>query len=186
MIVKRVRNQLVRRLLTSEELIEADPSPQPITTTQNSITSVGRHDSDLTPRYSGNLPPRHDGNLPPRHDDDLLPRHNSIRDDDSGCNGLVAALTLGKFVDLYQELRSVDSDTAKIAARYCNPCRILVLRALASLEADLVLCAQGLRRVERHLYNSDKVPPGQDCGTSPRRATRIRVVPDSSDDSEVD
>jgi hypothetical protein len=178
MMVKRVRNQLVRRLPTSEELIEADPSPQPITTTQNSIASVGRYDGDLLPRYDGNLPPRHDSNLPPRHD--------GIRDDDSGCDGPVAALTLGKFVDLYQELRSVDSDTAKMAARYCNPCRILVLRALASLEADLVPCAQGLRRVERHLHDGDKVPPGQDCGTSPRRATRMRVVPDSSDDSEVD
>jgi hypothetical protein len=46
---------------------------------------------------------------------------------------------------MYQELRSLDTDTAKLIASYCDTYRNLVLRALASLEADLVPCVRGLK-----------------------------------------
>jgi hypothetical protein len=46
---------------------------------------------------------------------------------------------------MYQELRSLDTDTAKLTASYCDTYRNLVLRALASLEADLVPYVRGLK-----------------------------------------
>jgi hypothetical protein len=77
-----------------------------------------------------------------------------------------------------------------MTARCCDSCRVFVLRALASLEADLVPCVHGLEQVEKHLYGGSEVRPSQDHGVSPRKATsgrkgvpRIRVVPDSSDTS---
>jgi hypothetical protein len=47
---------------------------------------------------------------------------------------------------MYQELRSLDTDTAKLTASCCDTCRGLVLRALASLEADLMPCVKDLSR----------------------------------------
>jgi hypothetical protein len=80
-----------------------------------------------------------------------------------------------------------------MTARYCDSCRVFVLRALASLEADLVPCVYSLKRVEQHLYDGSEVPPNQDHGVSPRKVTpagkrvpRVHVVPDSSDGSDVD
>jgi hypothetical protein len=111
----------------------------------------------------------------------------------STCDGPGIALIFGKLVDLYQELRSVNNDTARMTARCCDSCHVFVLRALASLEADLVPCVHGLEQVEKHLYGGSEVRPSQDHSVSPRKATsgrkgvpRIRVVPDSSDGSEVD
>jgi hypothetical protein len=90
---------------------------------------------------------------------------------DSTCDGPGIALIFGKFVDLYQELRSVNNDTARMTARCCDSCRVFVLRALASLEADLVPCVHGLEQVEKHLYDGSEVRPRQDHGVSPRKAT---------------
>jgi hypothetical protein len=80
-----------------------------------------------------------------------------------------------------------------MSARCCNSCRVFVLRALASLEADLVPCVHGLKRVEQHLYDGSEVRPSQDHGVSPRKATpggkgvpRMQVISGSSDGSEVD
>jgi hypothetical protein len=44
--------------------------------------------------------------------------------------------------------RSLDTDTAKLTASYCDTYRSLVLRTLASLEADLVPYVRGLKQVE--------------------------------------
>jgi hypothetical protein len=44
-----------------------------------------------------------------------------------------------------------------MSARCCGSCRVFVLRALASLEADLVPCVYGLERVEQHLYDGSEV-----------------------------
>lgn len=99
----------------------------------------------------------------------------------------------GKFVDMYQELRSTDTDTARMTARCCDSCRVFVLRALASLEADLVPCVHGLEQVEKHLYDGKAVRSSQGHGVSSRKATpggrgvpRMRVVVDSSDDQDLD
>jgi hypothetical protein len=95
---------------------------------------------------------------------------------------------------MYQELRSLDTDTAKLTASCCDTCRSLVLRALASLEADLVPCVRGLEQVEQHTFDSHDVEPSQDHGISPRKQAppsgrkvepRIHIIPDSSDTSEV-
>jgi hypothetical protein len=111
----------------------------------------------------------------------------------STCDGPGIALVFGKFVDFYQELRSVNTDTARMAARCCDFCRVFVLRALAPLEADLVPCVHGLERVEQHLYDNSEVRPSQDHGVSPRKGTpggkgvpRMQIISDSSDNSEVD
>jgi hypothetical protein len=45
-----------------------------------------------------------------------------------------------KFVDMYQELRSLNTNTAKLMASCCDTCCSLVVHALASLEADLMPC----------------------------------------------
>jgi len=161
MMVKRFKNQLIRRLPTSEELAEVNSSPQ------------------LTQSSAGG--------------DDVPPQHMGALSGDSTCDGPGIALIFGKFVDLYQELRSVNNDTARMTARCCDSCRVFVLRALASLEADLVPCVHGLEQVEKHLYDGSEVRPSQDHGVSPRKVTpgrkggpRIRVISDSSDNSEVD
>lgn len=163
--MKRFKNQLIRRLPTSDELAALDSSPQ---LTQNSLGSAGRHDS-------------------------ISPPHTGASGDDSTCDGLGIALVFSKFADLYQELRSVNTDTARMSARCCDSCRAFVLRALASLEADLVPCVHGLERVERHLYDGSEVRPSQDHGVSPRKATpggkgvpQMQIILDSSDSSEVD
>ena len=164
MMVKRSKNQLVRRLPTSDELAALDSSPQ---LTQTSAGSAGGHDS-------------------------VSSRHTGALGDHSTCDGPGIALVFGKFVDMYQELRSGNTDTARMTARCCDSCRVFVLRALASLEADLVPCVHGLERVERHLYNGSEVRPSQDHGVSPRKVTpggkgvpRMQIISDSSDDSEV-
>lgn len=100
----------------------------------------------------------------------------------------------GKFVDIYQELRALNSNTTKLTASCCDSCRIFVLRALASLEADLVPCVRGLEQVERHSFDEREVGSSQNHGVSPRKVPplgnraghRLHVIPDSSDSSEVD
>jgi hypothetical protein len=80
-----------------------------------------------------------------------------------------------------------------MTARCYDSCCVFVLRALASLEADLIPYVHGLKQVEKHLYDGSEVRPSQDHGVSPRKATpgrkgvpRMQVIPDSSDGSEVD
>jgi hypothetical protein len=58
---------------------------------------------------------------------------------------------------MYQELRSLDTDTAKLMASCCDTCRNLVLRTLALLEADLVPCVRGLKQVEQHTFDGHDV-----------------------------
>lgn len=166
MMVKRSKNQLIRRLPTSDELVSLDSSPQ---LTQS---SAGQHDG-VSPQHTGALG---DGS-----------------GDGSTCDGPGIALVFGKFVDLYRELKSANTDTARMSARCCDSCRAFVLRALASLEADLVPCVHGLERVEQHLYDGSVVRPSQDHGVSPRKATpggkgipRMQIISDSSDNSELD
>jgi hypothetical protein len=102
---------------------------------------------------------------------------------------------LRQFVDMYQELRALDTDTAKLTASCCGTCRGLVLRASASLEADLVPCVRGLEQVEKHAFDGHDVGPSQDHGISPRKQAtssgkrvepRLHTIPDSSDSSEID
>lgn len=165
MMAKRVKNQLITRLPTSEELALMDaPSTQPVEGT------VSQHDSSSSDRTS----------MPAAH---------------PSCDGPGIALIFGKFVDMYQELRSLDTDTTRLTASCCDTCRSFVLRALASLEADLVPCVRGLEQVEQHAFDGYEVGPSQDHGISPRKQTplpsrrvgpRLHVIPDSSDSSEVD
>ena len=70
------------------------------------------------------------------------------------CDGPGIALVFRKFVDIYKELRSTDTDTARITARCYDSYRVFVLRALASLEANLVPYIYRLEQVEKHLYDS--------------------------------
>jgi hypothetical protein len=58
---------------------------------------------------------------------------------------------------MYQELRSLDTDTTKLTASYYDTCYSLVLHALASLEADLVPYVRGLKQVEQHTFDSYNV-----------------------------
>jgi hypothetical protein len=96
---------------------------------------------------------------------------------------------------MYQELRTLDTDTTKLTASCCNTCRGLVLRALASLEADLVPYVRGLEQVEQYAFDGYDVRPSQDHGISPRKQAissgrrvgpRLHTIPDSSDSSEID
>jgi hypothetical protein len=73
MMVKRFRNQLNRRLPTSDELAAVDSSPQP---TQSSVGSAGRHDG-------------------------VSSQHTSASGDGFMCDGPGIALVFSKFVDLY-------------------------------------------------------------------------------------
>jgi len=165
MMAKRVKNQLITRSPTSEELVLMDTTP-----TQLVEGTVSQHDSSPSDRTS-------------------LPATRV------SCDGPGIALIFGKFVDMYQELRSLDTDTAKLTASCCDTCRSLVLRALASLEADLVPCVQGLEQVELHTFDGHDVRPSQNHGISPRKQAlpsgrrvgpRLHVILDSSDISEVD
>ena len=165
MMAKRVKNQLVTRLPTSEELALKDVPPmQPVEVT------VPQHDSSLSDR-------------------------TSLSATRLSCDGPGIALIFGKFVDMYQELRALDTDTARLTASCCDTCRGLVLRALASLEADLVPCVRELEQVEQHTFDGHDVRPSQDHGISPRKQAtssgrrvgpRLHIIPDSSDSSEVD
>jgi hypothetical protein len=110
MMVKRSKNQLIRRLPTADELAALDSSPR---LTQSSVDTTGERNV-------------------------ASHRHTDASGDGSACDGPGIALVFGKFVDMYQELRSTDTDTARMTARCCESCRVFVLRALASLEADLV------------------------------------------------
>jgi hypothetical protein len=69
-------------------------------------------------------------------------------DSDSTCDGPGIALVFSKFFDLYQELRSIDTDTARMTVQYYDFCCVFALRTLASLEADLIPYVYGLERVE--------------------------------------
>jgi hypothetical protein len=165
MMAKRVKNQLITRLPTSDELAMRDtPSSQL---------------QDGTASEHGKSPSQ----------------RASVATDAPSCDGPGIALVFGKFVDLYQDLRSLDADTTKLTRQCCDSCRNFVLRALASLEADLVPCVRGLEQVEQHVFDGAEVEPSQDHGISPRKRTpvlnkrngpRHHVIPDSSDNSEVD
>jgi hypothetical protein len=139
MMAKRVENQLITRLPTSEELVLMDAPP-----TQLVEGTVSQHDSFPFDRTS-------------------LPATRL------SCDGPGIALIFGKFVDMYQELRSLDADTAKLMPSCCDSCRVFVLRALASLEADLVPCVGGLEQVEQHTFDGHDVRPSQNHGISPRK-----------------
>jgi hypothetical protein len=163
-MAKRVKNQLITRLPTSEELVLIDA---PLT--QLAEGTVSQHDSSSSDRT----------HLPATR---------------LSCDGPGIALIFGKFVDMYQELRSLDTDTAKLTVSCCDTCRSLVLRALASLEADLVPCVRGLKQVEQHTIDGHDVGPSQDHGISPRKQAppsgrkvgpRIHIIPNSTDTSEV-
>jgi hypothetical protein len=164
-MAKRVKNQLITRLPTSEESVLMDESlTQPV---EKTVSQDDRSLSDLT----------------------CLPATRF------SCDGPGIALIFGKFGDMYQELRSLDTDTAKLTASCCDTCRHLVLRALASLEADLVPCVLGLEQVEQHTFDGHDVRPSQDHGISPRKQAtspgrrvgpRLHIFPDSSDSSEMD
>jgi hypothetical protein len=165
MMAKRVKNQLITRPPTSEELVLTDAPP-----TQLVEGTVSQHDS--SPSDCTNIPATR-----------------------FSCDGPGIALIFGKFVDMYQELRSLDADTAKLTASCCDSCRSVVLRALASLEADLVPCVRGLEQVEQHTFDGHDVGTSQNHGISPRKQAppsgkmvgpRLRIIPDSSDTSEVD
>jgi len=166
MMVKRVKNQLIRRLPTAEELAAAEmPS------------------SELLPKAAT------------QSDDDSPAQYDSQPASKASCDGPGIALLLGKFVDLHHELRSLDTDTVRLARQCCDSCRVFVLRALASLEADLVPCVQGLEQVSKHVFDGSEVQPSQDHGISPRKklpASEPRgnldfyVVSDSSDGSDGD
>jgi hypothetical protein len=99
---------------TSEEMAEVDSSQQ---LTQSSVGSVGRYD-------------------------DVSFQHMGALGRESTCDGPGIALVSSKFVDLYQELGSVNTHTARTTARCCDSCGVFVLRALTSLKAGLVLCVQ--------------------------------------------
>jgi hypothetical protein len=105
-----VKNQLITRLPTSKELVLIDAPLM-----QLAEGTVSQHDSSSSDRTS----------LPATCLSYDRPR---------------IALIFSKFIDMYQELRSLDTNTAKLTASYYDTCRNLVLRALASLEADLVPC----------------------------------------------
>jgi hypothetical protein len=161
MIVKRSKNQLIRRPPTANELVSLDSSPR---LTQSSVDTTGER--GVASR-----------------------RHTDAPSDGSACDGPGIALVFGKFVDMYKELRSTDTDTARMTARCCDSCRVFVLRALASLEADLLPCVHGLEQVEKHLYDGRTVQCSQDHSVSSRKTTpggrgvpRMRVIVDSSDD----
>lgn len=164
-MAKQVKNQLITRLPTSEELALRDASP-----TQSQDLVASQHDESIS-------------------------RRTSVPIDTSSCDGPGIALLFGKFVDLYQDLRSLDPDTTKLTRQCCDACRTFVLRALASLEADLVPCVQGLEQVDQHVFNGVAVQASQDHGISSRKTSpvpskkkspRVHVIPDSSDSSEVD
>jgi hypothetical protein len=164
-MAKRVKNQLITRLPTSEELALMDaPLMQPVEVT------VSQHDSSLSD-------------------------YTSLSTTRLSCDRPGITLIFGKFVDIYQELRALDTDTAKLTASCCDTCRGLVLRALASLEADLVPYVRGLEQVEQHVFDGHDVGPSQDHSISPwKQATysgrrvgpRLHTIPDSSDSSEID
>jgi hypothetical protein len=165
MMVKRSKNQLIRRPPTADDLVSPDSSPR---LTRSSVDTTGERDV-------------------------ASHRHTDEPGDGSACDGPGIALVFGKFVDMYKELRSTDTDTARMTARCCDSCRVFVLRALASLEADLVPCVHGLEQVEKHLYDGKAVRSSQGHGVSSRKATpggrgvpRMRVVVDSSDDQDLD
>jgi hypothetical protein len=121
---------LIIRLPTSEELVLIDA---PLT--QLAEGTVSRHNSSSSNRTS-------------------LPATRL------SCDGPGIALIFSKFVDMYQELRSLDTDTAKLTASCCDTCRNLVLHMLALLEADLVPCVRGLEQVEQYTFD------GYDVGLS--------------------
>ena len=108
-----------------------------------------------------------------------------------------------KIFPFFGDLLRVRGSVQALALLYCTAmlpfllsrlsCRVFVLRALASLEADLVPCVHGLERVEQHLYDGSEARPSQDHGVSPRKATpggkgvpRMQIISDSSDNSELD
>jgi hypothetical protein len=165
MMAKRVKNQSITRLPTTGELVLMDAPPM-----QPVEITVSQHDSSLSGR-------------------------TSLSATRLSCDGPGIALIYGKFVDMYQELRALDTDTAKLTASCCGTCRGLVLRASASLEADLVPCVRGLEQVEKHAFDGHDVGPRQDHGISPRKQAtssgkrvepRLYTIPDSSDSSEID
>jgi hypothetical protein len=86
-MVKRVKNQLIINEPTPQEPAQMHAPPA-----QLAVGTAPQHDSLSSHRTS-------------------LPTSRLF------CDGHGIALIFGKFVDMYQELRSLDTDTAKLTAR---------------------------------------------------------------------
>lgn len=90
------------------------------------------------------------------------------------CDGPAVALMFRKFVDLFDEMPSLDND-ACAESRCCDNCRPLVKEKSAHLRRELVQWAAGLERVQIHTSRDHEVSPSQDHGVSPTKDQSIPV-----------
>lgn len=90
------------------------------------------------------------------------------------CDGPAVALMFRKFVDLFDEMPSLDSD-ASAESRCCDNCRPLVTEKSARLRRKLVQWAADLERVRIHTSHGHEVALSQDHGVSPARNKSVPV-----------
>jgi hypothetical protein len=90
------------------------------------------------------------------------------------CDGPAVALMFRKFIDLFDEMPSLDTD-AGVESRCCDVCRPLVTEKSAYLRSELLQWAFELEGVRVHTSGGDEISPSQEHGISPSKKQPVPV-----------
>jgi hypothetical protein len=102
------------------------------------------------------------------------------------CDGPVVALIFRKFIGLFDEMPSLDTD-AGAESRCCDVCRPLVTTKSAYLRSELLQWAVELEGVQVHTSDGEEISPSQVHGISPSKKQPVPAQsPLTIHDSESD
>jgi hypothetical protein len=100
------------------------------------------------------------------------------------CDGPAIALMFRKFVELFDEMPSLDNDEGS-KQRCCDVCRPLVARRSAILHSELEKWAAELEDVRSHTSRGDEIVPSREHNISPLKQAprKSPLVPIHNSDS---
>ncbi|KAI4219550.1 MAG: hypothetical protein L6R36_008246 [Xanthoria steineri] len=170
-LVKRMRNQIVRKPV--EEVVETDDSPSSSPDDENQDASTEVRTEAAAGIPSSALPyvsPVRQMNKRLYPQDTAHPK---------ACAGSTFATVLRKLTDEFSELE--DSDY--VASRFCDSCRAAVTSAVHSVLHDIRMNAEKLDAIDLHSFGETTVPARLEYSESPKRPRRRNtwIVAEDSD-----
>jgi len=165
-MVKRVRNHRIRKAVTEADRVESESNCHD--------TPLRKLDDRLTPP-SAQPPSAQVVNIASEH---RSRRHPT-------CDGPAVALMFRKFIELCNEIPSLDNDGAS-ERKCCDACRPLVIQDFSRLRSELENWAAELERVESHTSDGEVIDPSQEHDISSLRQAQTRKSPVNIHDSDSD
>ena len=152
-MVKRVRKHLIRKLVDDEDDDDGGSDRGSTSAQSENETSSSQPPSTQPPSAQRTKTTSQDLVAKRRH-----PK----------CDGPAVALMFRKFIDLFDEIPSLDTD-AGAESRCCDVCRPLVTAKSAYLRSELLQWAVKLEGVQVHTSDGVEIPPSQEHGISPSK-----------------